>query len=87
MPGGVTILWNKGLDSFINVVRLAVDWCIGVQFKHNGREFIILNVCTPYECNQKIDEYVNRLAFIYSFIQSCTSYLCICHWGYECRYY
>lgn len=36
MPGGVAILWNKRLDLFINVLRLDVDWCIGVQFSHNG---------------------------------------------------
>lgn len=73
IPGGVAILWNKKLDSLINVVRLGADWCIAIQFNHNGREFIIINVYTPYECHQNEDEYLNRLAFINSFIQDHTS--------------
>lgn len=72
IPGGVAILWNKKLDSLINVVRLGVDWCIAIQFTHNDNELIILNVYTPYECHQNEDEYLNRIAFINSFIQDNT---------------
>ena len=32
IPGGVAILWNKKLDSAINVIRLGVDWCIAIHF-------------------------------------------------------
>lgn len=28
ISGGVAILWNKKLDSAINVIRFGVDWCI-----------------------------------------------------------
>lgn len=31
IPGGVAILWNKKLDSAINVIRLGVDWCIAIH--------------------------------------------------------
>ena len=75
IPGGVAILWHKKFDSMINIVRLDADWCIGVQLKMNNREFVILNMYTPYESRQNDDEYVNRLAFISSFISDhqCTS--------------
>ena len=39
-----------------------------VSVKMNNREFIILNMYTPYESRQNEVEYVNRLAFISSFI-------------------
>ena len=30
IPGGVAILWNKKYDQLVNVVRLEVDWAIGI---------------------------------------------------------
>lgn len=68
IAGGVAILWHNKLDLVINVIRTEVDCCIAVQLKINHREFVILNVCTPYECQQNEDVYSNRLAFINSFI-------------------
>ena len=52
----------------VSVVRLESDWCIGVQIRMDNREFIILNIYMPYESRKNDDEYVNRLAFISSFI-------------------
>lgn len=40
-----------------------------IQFIHNDKDFVILYVLTLYECHQNEDEYLNRLAFINSFIQ------------------
>lgn len=68
IAGGVAILWHKKLDSVMNVIRFELDWCIAVQLKINNKELIILNVYTPYECQQNEDEYLNRFAFINSFI-------------------
>ena len=73
IPGGVAILWNKKYDQFVNVVRLDVDWAIGVEFNCNDKKFIILNIYTPYECYQNEGEYLNRLACVMSFIQDCAS--------------
>lgn len=70
IPGGVAILWNKSLDSAINVIRLAVDWCIAIQITQGDKKFIILNIYLPYECQHNEEEYVNKLAFISSFLQS-----------------
>lgn len=68
ISGDVAVLWNKKLDSLINVVRLGADWCIVIQFTQIDMEFIILNVYTSYECHQNEDEYLIRLAVINSFI-------------------
>ena len=68
IAGGVAILWHKNLDPVINVIRLEVDWCIAVQIKIGNKESTILNVYTPYESLENEDEYLNRLAFINSFI-------------------
>ena len=72
IPGGVAILWNKRLDSMINVIRLGVDWCIAIHLVQDDKECIILNVYTPYESRENEDEYLHRLAFINSFMQDNT---------------
>ena len=46
IPGGVATLWNKKYDQLVNVVRLDVDWAIGLEFSCNDKRFIILNVYT-----------------------------------------
>ncbi len=51
---GVAILQNK-YDSLINVVRLGVDWCIAIHVTDNDKEFILLNMYTPYECHQRMN--------------------------------
>ena len=68
IPGGVAILWHKRLDPLVTVIRLDVDWCIGVRFNVNNREFVILNVYTPFESRHNEDEFLHRLGFINSFI-------------------
>jgi len=69
ISGGVAILWNKNYDSLISVVRLGVDWAIGIEFNCQDTKFILLNIYTPYECLQNEAEFLNRLAFVGSFIQ------------------
>ena len=69
IPGGVAILWHKKYDPLISVIRLEVDWAIAVKVAHERNTFIILNVYTPYESYQNENEYLNRLAFISSFIK------------------
>lgn len=44
---GVANLWDKRLDSCINVLRLKVDGCIAVHLTQNGKECVILNVTPP----------------------------------------
>lgn len=51
------------------MVRLDVDWAIGIEFNCGDKNFIILNIYTPYECSQNEEEYLNRLACVMSFIQ------------------
>lgn len=65
----MAILRNKNYDSLISVVRLGVDWAVGIEFNCHDTKFIILNIYTPYECYQNEAEYLNRLAFVGSFIQ------------------
>lgn len=63
---------EKKLDSLVKVIRLDVNWCIAIQITYQDKNFIILNVYAPYECHYNKDEYLNRLAFISSFIKSST---------------
>lgn len=55
--------WRRGYPGSVNVLSLDVDWRTGVKFSHNGIEFILLNVYTPYECTQNEDEYLMRPIF------------------------
>ena len=73
IAGGVAILWNLKYDSMVNVLRLNVDWAIGLEFNCNGNNFIILNVYTPYQSYDHVDEYVSKLAFLQSFIEDNSS--------------
>lgn len=73
MAGGVAILWNIKYDSLVKVVHLSVDWAIGLKFNYNGKTLIILNIYTPYNSNEHVDEYVNTLACIQSFIEDNSS--------------
>jgi len=73
IAGGVAILWNVKYDSMVKIVRLNVDWAIGLEFNFNGKIFIILNVYTPYQSYDHVDEYVSRLACIQSFIEDNSS--------------
>ena len=50
IPGGVATMWNKKYDQLVNVIRLGVDWAIGIELCCNDKKIIILNVYTPYEC-------------------------------------
>ena len=52
----------------IKVIRLDTDWCIAVECRVNNKVFTVLNVYKPYESLQNEDVYLNRLAFINSFI-------------------
>lgn len=83
IAGGVAILWHKKLDSVITVIRLEVDWCIAVRYKYNNKEFIVLNVYTPYECLHNEDDYMDKLAFINCFIQDnvCTCVYVVGDWN------
>lgn len=69
IPGGVAILWRKKYDPVISVIRLNVDWCIGVKVTWGNNVFIILNIYTPFECHDNEAVYLQRLAFIGSFIE------------------
>ena len=69
IPGGVATMWNKKYDRLVNVIRLGVDWAVGLELCCNDKKIIILNVYTPYECMKNEDEYLSRLAFIMSLIQ------------------
>lgn len=64
IAGGVAILWNIKYDSMVKVVRLNVDWAIGLECNFNGNKFTVLNIYTPYESYEHEDEFLNRLAFI-----------------------
>ncbi|XP_027883670.1 uncharacterized protein LOC114150994 [Xiphophorus couchianus] len=69
IAGGVAILWHKKYDQLVDVIRLGVDWAIGLKFTCGDKHFIVLNIYTPYECPQNEDEFLNRLSFIMSFMQ------------------
>lgn len=75
IPGGVAILWNCKLDPVVTVVRLNVDWAIGIEFKCNDRTFIILNVYMPFESYDNGNEYCNRLSM--HSLRTMAQYVCM----------
>lgn len=69
IAGGVAILWNSKYDPIVKVVRLDVNWAIGLEINFNDKKFIILNVYMPYDSYQLEDEFINNLAFVKSFVE------------------
>ena len=69
IAGGVAILWNRRYDPMVKVIRLNVDWAIWLEVCFNGKRITILNIYTPCESYEAEDEFLNRLAFIHSFIE------------------
>ena len=53
----------------VKIVCLNVDWAIGLEFNCNGKKCVILNIYTPYESYDHLDEFVSRLASLQSFIE------------------
>ncbi len=35
IPGVVAVFWHKKYEPLISVIRLDVDWCIGIKVEHN----------------------------------------------------
>ena len=68
IPGGVAILWNTRHEHVISELRLNVDWAVGILIKVRDRLLAIINVYMPYEKYRNEREYINRLAFIKSYI-------------------
>ncbi len=64
---GVAMLWHKKYDQLVNVVRLDVDWAIGIEFKCGDKKFIILNIHSmnvhKMKMNTLIDWLVSCLLF------------------------
>lgn len=73
IPGGVAILWNVKYDPLVKVLRLNVDWAIGLEINFNDKKCTILNVYMPYESYKLEDEFLNKLAFIEAFIEDNSS--------------
>lgn len=70
IAGGVAILWNRKYDPMVKVIRLNVDWAMGLDIHFNGKKIsILIYIYTPYESYESEDEFLNRLAFIHSFIE------------------
>ena len=51
------------------MVRLGVDWAIGIEFCGGDTKFTVLNIYTPFESSANESEYLNRLAYVMACIQ------------------
>lgn len=69
IAGGVAILWNRKYDPMVKVIRLECDRATGINIHFYGKKISFLSVYTPYESYEYEDEFLNRLAFIHSFIE------------------
>lgn len=70
ISAGVAVLWRKSYGQLIKVIKLEVDWAIGLEFSFGNKKFIIiLNIYTPYESPKNEEVYLNRLAYLVSYIQ------------------
>ena len=50
-PGGVIIMWDVKLESFVKPLGLNIDWCVAIEITLGAKKCVIFNVYVPYQCN------------------------------------
>ena len=65
--GGISILWNKSLAQFSNVIQYDDDRLMGLSLNFQGIQYLFLNVYLPYYCIDNefdYDMYIGKIASI-----------------------
>ena len=61
--GGVGFLWKKHLNKHISIIDCEFDWICGIQINIGvNRDYYLLNVYLPYECEDHRNVFNDYLA-------------------------
>ena len=56
---GVGFLWKCSLDQYITKFDYSYDWFCGIRICSGNREYYLLNVYLPYECEENRDRFID----------------------------
>ena len=61
--GGVGFIWKKHLESNVSIIEYEYDWlcCLKLSDSISRKEYYLLNVYLPYECDENRDDYIDCL--------------------------
>ena len=48
--GGVCFLWKRAIDEYVTIIDCDYDWLCYIKVINYSRDFYMLNVYMPYEC-------------------------------------
>ena len=55
--GGVGFLWERSLDQYITILDDCYDWLCDIRMCSGNKEYYLLNVYLPYECDESRDRF------------------------------
>ena len=71
--GGVGFIWKKQLDANIEIIECEFDWLCCIKISDSTKEYYLLNVYLPYECEDNRDRFNDCLAKLSVFADNITS--------------
>ena len=82
-PGGVIIMWDVKLESFVKPLDLNLDWCVAIEITLGAKKCVIFNVYMPYQCNDNEPLYVEKLGILKAIIDELdnTCYAIVGDWN------
>ena len=63
--GGVGFLWKRAID--VTIIDCDYDWLCCIKVSNNSKDFYLLNVYMPYECEDNRDVYNDYMSKIVAF--------------------
>ena len=78
--GVVGFLWKRFLDQYITILFDCYDWLCGIRIFSGKKEYYLLNVYLPYECEENRDrfnDYMAKIAVYFDTINNtCVTFIC-----------
>ena len=71
--GGFGFLWKKCFDASVSVNEFEFDWLCGIKICDGTKEYVLINVYLPYDCDDNRDDYSDCLAKLNVVIENINS--------------
>jgi exonuclease III len=71
--GGVGFLWRKSIDEAVQVINSDHNWLSCLKVSTKKKEFYVINVYLPYECQSNVENYNDCLAKLALYVDNINS--------------
>ena len=65
--GGVGFVWKHAIDEYVSIIDCDYDWLCCIKVSNHSKDFYLLNVYMPYECEDNRDVYNDYMSKIVAF--------------------